>query len=123
MSSNIVIKTRAIPASSRSKDYRTSTVVRTGGGGGGSSSSGGISGDVGLSKDIRVNAPKTGYVNPGDVLRKGMGYEQIFRKMLYAPMPATLVGKISTANDVEFGSKKGVLTYTATRNKNKGYSG
>lgn len=106
MSSNIVIKTRAIPASSRSKDYRTSTVVRTGGGGGGSSSSGGISGDVGLSKDIRVNAPKTGYVNPGDVLRKGMGYEQIFRKMLYAPMPATLVGKISTANDVEFGSKK-----------------
>ena len=118
MSSNIVIKTRAIPASSRSKDYRTSTVVRTGGGGGGSSSSGGISGDVGLSKDIRVNAPKTGYVNPGDVLRKGMGYEQIFRKMLYAPMPATLVGKISTANDVEFGSKKGVLTYTATRNDN-----
>ena len=72
MSSNIVIKTRAIPASSRSKDYRTSTVVRTGGGGGGSSSSGGISGDVGLSKDIRVNAPKTGYVNPGDVLRKGI---------------------------------------------------
>ena len=45
--------------------------MRTGGGGGGSSSSGGISGDVGLSKDIRVNAPKTGYVNPGDVLRKG----------------------------------------------------
>lgn len=119
MSSNIVIKTRAIPASSRSKDHRNSTVVRTsGGGGGGSSSSGGISGDVGLSKDIRVNAPKTGYVNPGDVLRKGMGYEQIFRKMLYAPMPATLVGKISTANDVEFGSKKGVLTYTATRNDN-----
>ena len=47
-----------------------------------------------------------------------MRYEQIFRKMLYAPTPATLVGKLSTANDVEFGSAKGTLTYTATRNDN-----
>lgn len=116
MSSNIVIKSRAIPASSRSKNYRNGTVVRTGGGGGGSSSGGISSGDAGLSKDIRVNAPKTGHVNPGDILRKGMGYEQIFRKMLYAPTPATLVGKLSTANDVEFGSSKGTITYTATRN-------
>ena len=47
-----------------------------------------------------------------------MGYEQIFRKMLYAPTPATLIGKLSTANDVEFGSTKGFITYTATRNDN-----
>ena len=101
MSSNIVIKSRAIPASSRSKNYRNGTVVRTGGGGSSSSSSGIGSADTGLSKDIHVNAPKTGHVNPGDILRKGMGYEQIFRKMLYAPTPATLIGKLSTANDVE----------------------
>ncbi len=118
MSSNIVIKSRAIPASSRSKNYRNGTVVRTGGGGSSSSSSGIGSADAGLSKDIHVNAPKTGHVNPGEILRKGMGYEQIFRKMLYAPTPATLIGKLSTANDVEFGSTKGFITYTATRNDN-----
>uniref|UniRef100_UPI0022E8C7CE hypothetical protein n=1 Tax=Bacteroides thetaiotaomicron TaxID=818 RepID=UPI0022E8C7CE len=88
MSSNIVIKSRAIPASSRSKNYRNGTVVRTGGGGSSLSSSGIGSADTGLSKDIHVNAPKTGHVNPGEILRKGMGYEQIFRKMLYAPTPA-----------------------------------
>ena len=37
---------------------------------------------------------------------------------VYKPVPATLVGKLSTANDVEYGSAKGVLTYTATRNDN-----
>ena len=70
MSSNIVIKSRAIPASSRSKNYRNGTVVRTGGGGSSSSSSGIGSADAGLSKDIHVNAPKTGHVNPGEILRK-----------------------------------------------------
>lgn len=114
--SDIVIKSRAIPANSRSKNYRNGTVVYSNNGGGGSSSSGSGLADNGLSKDIRVNAPKTGHVNPGDILRKGMGYEQIFRKMLYAPTPATLVGKLSTANDVEFGSTKGTITYTASRN-------
>ncbi|WP_294562575.1 hypothetical protein [uncultured Bacteroides sp.] len=117
MSDSIIIKSRAIPANSRSKNYRTGGVIQTtGGGGSGSSSSGSGSGDVGLSKDIRVNAPKTGHLDTGEILRQGMGYEQIFRKMLYAPTPATLVGKLSTANDVEFGSTKGTITYTATRN-------
>lgn len=116
MSSNIIIKSRAIPANSRSKNYRNGAVVHTSSGGGGSSSAGSGFSDVGLSKDIRVNAPKTGHVNTGDILRQGMGYEQIFRKMLYAPTPATLVGRLSTANDVEFGSAKGNITYTATRN-------
>lgn len=117
MSDSIIIKSRAIPANSRSKNYRTGGVIQTtGGGGGGSSSSGSGSGDAGLSKDIRVNAPKTGHLDTGEILRQGMGYEQIFRKMLYAPTPATLVGKLSTANDVEYGSEKGTITYTATRN-------
>lgn len=117
MSDSIIIKSRAIPANSRSKNYRAGGVIQTtGGGGGGSSSSGSGAGDAGLSKDIRVNAPKIGHLDTGEILRQGMGYEQIFRKMLYAPTPATLVGKLSTANDVEYGSEKGTITYTATRN-------
>lgn len=74
--------------------------------------------DTGISRDIRVNSPSVGHIITGSVLPSGMRYEQIFRKMLYAPTPATLVGKLSTANDVEFGSAKGTLTYTATRNDN-----
>lgn len=116
MSNNIIIKSRAIPANSRSKNYRNGTVVHTSSGGGGSSSAGSGLADGGLSKDIRVNSPVVGHVNTGDILRQGMGYEQIFRKMLYKPVPATLVGRLSTANDVEFGSAKGNITYTATRN-------
>lgn len=85
-------------------------------GGGSSTSGGGTGSDAGLSNDIRVNSPQTGHITPGRVLTKGMGYEQIFRKMFYAPTPATLVGKLSTPNDVEFGSTKGFITYTATRN-------
>lgn len=116
MSSNIIIKSRAIPANSRSKNYRNGTVVHTSSGGGGSSSAGSGLADGGLSKDIRVNSPLVGHVNTGDILRQGMGYEQIFRKMLYKPVPATLTARLSTANDVEFGSAKGNITYTATRN-------
>lgn len=116
MSDSIIIKSRAIPANSRSKNYRNGTVVHTSSGGGGSSSTGSGLADGGLSKDIRVNSPVVGHVNTGDILRQGMGYEQIFRKMLYKPVPATLVGRLSTANDVEFGSAKGNITYTATRN-------
>lgn len=74
--------------------------------------------DTGIGRDIRVNSPSVGHIITGSVLPSGMRYEQIFRKMLYAPTPATLVAKLSTANDVEFGSAKGTLTYTATRNDN-----
>ena len=38
--------------------------------------------------------------------------------MLFKPVPATLDGRLSTANDVEYGSVKGSITYTATRNGN-----
>ena len=106
----IQIKNKAIPALPRSKNYPVGTTIFN-------SSSGPVS-DTGLTKEIRVNAPQTGHISPGAIFKQGTGYEQIFRKMLYKPVPATLVGKLSTANDVEYGSAKGVLTYTATRNDN-----
>ena len=110
----IQIKNKAIPALPRSKNYPVGTTIFNSGGGSQSSS---VS-DTGLTKEIRVNAPQTGHISPGAIFKQGTGYEQIFRKMLYKPVPATLVGKLSTANDVEYGSAKGVLTYTATRNDN-----
>ena len=102
----------------RSKNYPVGTTIFNSGGGSQSSSSSGPVSDTGLTKEIRVNAPQTGHISPGAIFKQGTGYEQIFRKMLYKPVPATLVGKLSTANDVEYGSAKGVLTYTATRNDN-----
>lgn len=114
----IQIKNKAIPALPRSKNYPVGTTIFNSGGGSQSSSSSGPVADTGLTKEIRVNAPQTGHISPGAIFKQGTGYEQIFRKMLYKPVPATLVGKLSTANDVEYGSAKGVLTYTATRNDN-----
>lgn len=114
----IQIKNKAIPALPRSKNYPVGTTIFNSGGGSQSSSSSGPVSDTGLAKEIRVNAPQTGHISPGAIFKQGTGYEQIFRKMLYKPVPATLVGKLSTANDVEYGSAKGVLTYTATRNDN-----
>ncbi|MCB6635313.1 hypothetical protein [Bacteroides faecis] len=114
----IQIKNKAIPALPRSKNYPVGTTIFNSGGGSQSSSSSGPVSDTGLTKEIRVNAPQTGHISPGAIFKQGTGYEQIFRKMLYKPVPATLVGKLSTANDVEYGSAKGVLTYTATRNDN-----
>lgn len=114
----IQIKNKAIPALPRSKNYPVGTTIFNSGGGSQSSSSSGPVSDTGLTKEIRVNAPQTGHISPGAIFKQGTGYEQIFRKMLYKPVPATLVSKLSTANDVEYGSAKGVLTYTATRNDN-----
>ena len=114
----IQIKNKAIPALPRSKNYPVGTTIFNSGGGSQSSSSSGPVSDTGLTKEIRVNAPQTGHISPGAIFKQGTGYEQIFRKMLYKPVPATLVGKLSTANDVEYGSAKGILTYTATRNDN-----
>ena len=90
----------------------------SGSSGGGGSSSGGSSIDNGLSKDIRVNAPKTGHIDTGSLLKKGLTYEQIFRTILYKPEPATFLGKISTSNDVEIGSTRGTLTYIANKHDN-----
>lgn len=69
-----------------------------------------------LSKDILVTAPKTGYFESGHVITAGKTWEEILRDMLYAPAKASLTGKLSTANDVEYGTDKGNITYTTARN-------
>ena len=117
---NILISERkSVPRSKRLREAgqsASSAAVPVSGNAGGAGIGNGS--DTGISRDIRVNSPSVGHIITGSVLPSGMRYEQIFRKMLYAPTPATLVGKLSTANDVEFGSAKGTLTYTATRNDN-----
>lgn len=117
---NILISERKpVPRSKRLREAgqsASSAAVSVSGNAGGAGIGNGS--DTGISRDIRVNSPSVGHIITGSVLPSGMRYEQIFRKMLYAPTPATLVGKLSTANDVEFGSAKGTLTYTATCNDN-----
>ena len=71
-----------------------------------------------LSKDIYVTSPKTGNISPGDLLKEGTTYESIFRTMLISVESASLTGKLSTSNDIEFGTAKGELTYTAHRHGN-----
>ena len=68
-----------------------------------------------LTKDIRVTAPQTGYIKPGDVLKQGTTYESLFRTMLSHAESACLVGHLSTSNDVEYGTAKGQITYIASR--------
>jgi hypothetical protein len=57
-----------------------------------------------------------GYIKKGDVVLAGQTWETIFRNMLYKPVGGELKGTLSTSNDVEYGTKKGYVTYTATRN-------
>ena len=114
----VLIKNKAIPAKPRSKNYPTGTTIVRSGSSGGTSVGGGTGESSVLSKDIKVNSPQTGHIQTDTVLTKGMTPEQIFRQMFYKPVPATLVGRLSTANDVEYGTARGTITYTATRNDN-----
>lgn len=50
------------------------------------------------------------------MVASGETWEKIFRNMLYRPVGAELRSSISTSNDVEYGTPKGYITYTATRN-------
>ena len=88
--------------------------------GGGSSSGGSSSGSSEVSdklkKNILVNSNDVGYIKKGDVVLAGQTWETIFRNMLYKPVGGELKGTLSTSNDVEYGTKKGYVTYTATRN-------
>lgn len=71
---------------------------------------------VKLKRNILVNSPKVGYLETGYVLMAGMTWEEILRTMLYRVVGAQLTGKLSTANDVEYGSAKGSIVYSSTRN-------
>lgn len=76
------------------------------------------SGSAALETDVTSNADKTGHIETGQVLVKGMTFTQFVKALLFKPVPAMLDGRLSTANDVEYGSTKGSITYTATRNGN-----
>lgn len=69
-----------------------------------------------LKNNIVVNSNDVGYFKKKDVLLAGQTWETIFRKMLYKPMGGELSSSISTSDSVEYGTKKGRITYTATRN-------
>lgn len=69
-------------------------------------------------ENIQVTTPSVGYYQKGDVILKGTSWEKIIRNMLFKVQGAELKGKLSTANDVEYGSAKGKITYEAAKNGN-----
>lgn len=69
-----------------------------------------------FSKDVMVTIDKIGYYKAGDIILSGTTIEDAFIKMVSQKSTGELKSKISTANDVEFGSQKGFITYTAIRN-------
>lgn len=71
-----------------------------------------------LLKEIITNSPSVGFISTGTKLQAGMTFEEIFQKIFFRLEKATLTGSISTANDVEYGTEKGYLTYTTNRNAN-----
>lgn len=82
----------------------------------GSSSSGGGSTIAKLIQTINVTSSNVGYIKTGDMIPAGTTLEEIFINMLSQKASAKLEGKLSSSNDVEFGTQKGYITYTAYRN-------
>ncbi|EKU90277.1 hypothetical protein [Bacteroides oleiciplenus] len=115
---NVVVTERKSVA--RSKRLRESgqsssgTVISVLGGGG----STGVTGSAVLETNITSNAAKTGHIETGQRLPMGMTFTQFVKTLLFKPVPATFEGQSSTGNKVEYGTTKGQLTYTATRNGN-----
>lgn len=105
---------RTVEASLSQLQYVVSMGGSSSSGGSGSSSITEVSDK--LKKDILVNSSDVGYIKKGDVVASGETWEKIFRNMLYRPVGAELRSSISTSNDVEYGTPKGYITYTATRN-------
>lgn len=84
-------------------------------------SSGGTSTDTGeitakFTKNVEVTVDKAGYFKAGDVILEGTTVVDAFIRMLSQKSVGELKSKISTPNDVEFGTDKGYITYTASRN-------
>lgn len=69
-------------------------------------------------ENIQVTAPGVGYYKKGDVILKGTSWEKIIKNMLFKMQGAELTGKLSTSNDVEYGSVKGKITYETAKNGN-----
>ena len=77
---------------------------------------GGSNASFKLSKNIIVTAPQTGHIKTGDVILQGTTYEDIFVTMLAKKASAKLSGILSTSKEVEYGTSKGYISYTAVRN-------
>lgn len=68
-----------------------------------------------LTQDIRTDIA-LGHIEAGMLLEAGMSFTQLVKKMFCKSVAATLTGKLSTPEDVEYGTPKGNVTYTAVRN-------
>lgn len=73
-----------------------------------------------LQKDI-VTMTAVGFIPKGTTIKKGTSCEDIFRQIFLTVTKANLTSSIthgdgSHANDVEYGTKKGYIDYTAMRN-------
>lgn len=114
----VTVISKTIPTKPRSGNYPVgSAVVRTGGGSGGGNTTV-VTGSAALEAEITSNAAKTGHIEAGQVLPKGMTFTQFVKALLFKPTPATLEGRLTTGNDVEYGTSKGQINYTATRHGN-----
>lgn len=80
-----------------------------------STASGTAGEDARLAQDILTDVA-AGHIEAGVMLEAGMTFTQLMRKMFCEATAATLIGKLSTPNDVEYGTPKGTITYTANRN-------
>lgn len=103
----------ALPRSKRLRDGGSSeaissSVTFTG-------STGNSSGEGALTQDVTADIA-AGRITVGQLLETGMTFTQFVRKLLTQSKVAVLTGKLSTPNDVEYGTKKGTITYTSNRN-------
>lgn len=72
-------------------------------------------GGAALTQDIQTDIA-AGHIGAGQLLESGMTFTQFVRKLFARSQVAVLTGKLSTPNDVEYGTPKGTVTYTSTRN-------
>lgn len=80
-----------------------------------STASGENGGNARLTQDILTDT-SAGHIGAGVMLEEGMSFTLLVKKMFSESTAATLTGKLSTPNDVEYGTPKGTITYTANRN-------
>ena len=82
-----------------------------------STAAGEAGGSARLTQDILTDIA-AGHIGTGVMLEAGMSFTQLVKKMFCTSTAATLTGKLSTPNDVEYGTPKGTVTYTGNRNSN-----
>lgn len=83
---------------------------------GGGISSGAEGTNIVFPRNIEVTVDKVGYFKAGDIILGGTSIVDAFIKLVSQKSTGELSSKISTGNDVEYGSSRGSITYTAVRN-------